>query len=105
MGAGEIDATLVGRGRPVVDRDSATQSRSRADRCVRGSSESIRGLPARLLRRGDLILEYPWLTRNSFRHMKKFDIPPPFFRLGREEVIFEDEWMGWLQARSERARG
>jgi hypothetical protein len=104
MGAGENDAKLIGRRRTVGEHKSVTERRLRADCCVPGSAGSSLGLPSRLLRRGDLLAEYPWLTRNSFRYMKKLEVPPPFFRLGREEVIFEDEWMGWLQARSEQAR-
>jgi len=87
-----------------VEHDSIADRRQRTDRCVPASAGPSLGLPARLLRRADLLMEYPWLTRNSFRHMKKLEDPPPFFRLGREEVIFEDEWMGWLQARSQQAR-
>jgi hypothetical protein len=56
------------------------------------------------LRRADLLELHPWLTVNSFRHLKKLDEPPPFFRLGREEVVFDDDWFEWLEARSERAR-
>jgi hypothetical protein len=75
------------------------------DRCDQGRSVSEWSSLSRLLRRTDLIERHPWLTTSSFQHLKKSPSPPPFFRLGRLEVIFEDDWEAWLRSRGGRAKG
>ena len=85
---------------PFQSAESADALRSRSDRCEPASGASSLSVMPRLLRRADLLTEYPWLTSNSFRHLKKLTNPPAFFRLGREEVIFEDDWIDWLRSRA-----
>ncbi len=79
--------------------ESRVQRSASPDRCVEARSVSEWSSLSKLLRRKDLIERHPWLTVSSFHHLKKSASPPPFFRLGRYEVIFEADWEAWLRSK------
>ncbi len=85
------------------NRESGSESRVQRskspDRCAEARSVSEWSSLSKLLRRRDLIERHPWLTVSSFQHLRKSASPPPFFRLGRYEVIFEADWEAWLRSK------